>query len=107
MENMEGYYTKYTEYSDAGDTGGTTTIDPLSHYAYGYTCPHCKAWVPTGGYHECWGDYPWHYTYSTNPENKTEKAFKILKALVKDGIIPEPKSFKAFCELIEKIAKAV
>jgi len=71
----------------------------------GYTCPTCQEWVPySGNIHYCW-HYP---TLNYYPiENKTEKAFKILKLLVKEQIIKEPTSFKKFCDLIEKITKTI
>ena len=50
----------------------------------------------------------WIQWYPYYPErNKTEHAFEILKLLVKERIISEPRSFKKFVELVEKIAKVV
>ena len=43
----------------------------------------------------------------TITENKTEKAYAVLKKLVETKIIPEPKAYKAFCDLIEGIKGAV
>ena len=49
-----------------------------------------------------------YYQYPYYPErNRTEHAFEILKLMVKEKIISEPRSFKKFCELVEKIAKVI
>ena len=66
---------------------------------YGYPCPKCGDWIYPEWLHVCPGHYP--------QRNKTEEAYKILKALVEEKIIQEPDSFKAFCELIERIAKVI
>ena len=75
----------------------------------GYTCPDCGWWVSNDGpEHYCWKKTyygPW--TYSFPVENKTEKAFNILKALVKMQVIEKPTSFEKFCEWIEKIASVI
>jgi hypothetical protein len=73
----------------------------------GYFCPSCGLWIITGGFHACLNyQYPYYPVYYPQ-RNKTEEAYKILKALVEEKIIQEPDSFKAFCELIEKIAKVI
>ena len=91
--------------------GHTTVSDGSPNIGPGYgggTCCDCGAWVPAGLTHSCptqtdpfacptyWSYYP--------TENKTEKAYNVLKKLVEKKIVPEPKSYKAFCELVEGIA---
>ena len=79
-----------------------------SPYAYGggYVCPACKGWVTENEHHIC--SRPYLYYYPCYPvENKTEKAFRILKVLVEEKIMVEPDSYKKFCELIEKIAAKI
>jgi len=86
MNNLEKYWEEFT-----ADSSGTFS------FTDGYICPYCGTWVPYGTYHSCWAHY-------YNLENKTEKAYRILKKLVEKEIIEEPNSFKKFCELIEEIA---
>ena len=74
MNTLEKYWEEFT-------TDSHTTISPF-----------------TDGY-----IWPYIYTYHV-VENKTEKAYRILKKLVEKEIIEEPNSFKKFCELIEEIA---
>lgn len=90
----------YTEYKTK--TGECTNLG-------GHTCPRCNIWVSNFEVHTCSYPHdpyiPWYTPVST--ENKTEKAFNVLKLLVKEGLIKEPKSFKAFCDLIEKMTGVV
>ena len=85
---MEQYWMKYC---DVGDTG--TAADSVT-----YTGDY--EWYPPTPYYA----YP---TYTYHVESKTEKAYKILKVLVKEEVVSEPKSFKKFCDLIEQIAKVI
>lgn len=95
MANPERWYTDYN--------GNVIDIPDSATYGGGYTRPYCHLWVDYSQYHNCLGGITWHYSQY----NKTEQAFNILKALVKEGVVKEPGSFKKFCELIEKIAKVV
>ena len=45
--------------------------------------------------------------YVSTPENKTERAFFILKILVKEKLIKEPTSFDQFVKIVEKIDKVI
>jgi len=99
MEQLEQYWVEYkTDYN----TKEADAYNWDCQINGGYYCPRCNQWIPFGTYHQC---YPITYYYPT--ENKTEKAFKVLKALVKERVIKEPDSFKKFCELVEKITKVV
>jgi hypothetical protein len=91
--SLESYYQEFMTGAAAGDY-------------YGYTCPYCKMWVYSGSFHYCGGN-SWYPAYTYPPENKTEKAFQVLKILVEKKIITEPSTFRAFCDLIEKIAGAI
>jgi hypothetical protein len=73
---------------------------------YRYFCPYCNVWVSSGDPHRCYIS-PWTVRSYYPCLNKTEEAYKILKALVEEKIIQEPDSFKKFCELIEEIAKVI
>lgn len=54
-----------------------------------------------------WGiSYPHYPIYSPRP-NPTERAYQIIKKLVELKTIPEPDSYKKFCELIDAIAKVL
>jgi len=89
MENMDMYYTQYLgeDNTSAGETySGTSYYDPCSYYPY----------------------YPQTYIYpSYIVENKIERAFEILKVIVREKIIGEPKSFDKFVKIVEKIAKVI
>ena len=103
MDSLDKHYQDYVTKADSGtyDDGTGTSAD---YFVTGYTCPYCGRWVSPGEYHSCW-NYP---TYTCYPSvNKTEQAFKILKLLVKEDVIKEPRTFKRFCELIEKIAEVI
>ena len=83
-------------------------------------CPQCRNQPCMKG-RDCWINpwpyQPWiehhdhhHHVYPqsiTITPNKTEQAYDILKALVKEGVIPEPKSFKRFTEIMDKIKKVL
>ena len=84
------------------DSSFSTSPDSFSIYSY--ICPYCGKWVPYGTPHFCWPDDVYIYT---NPKNKTEKAYRILKKLIEKKIIEEPNSFKKFCELIEEISQVI
>jgi len=101
MDKLNGYWLKYDSgtATDTGDCSGTGTIT-----INGYACPNCGRWVSSGEYHYCTWPSTWISGYVYPIPNKTEQAFKILKALVESKIIREPTSFKKFCDLIEKIA---
>lgn len=94
---LDGFYREYT---------GTTTDSCTTGSGY---CINCGVWIPEGGYHSCFPTYPTTYVSYPYypPENKTEKAFKILKLLVKEQVIEEPTTFTEFCNLIEKMAKVI
>ena len=47
----------------------------------------------------------WHWHYPI--QNPTEQAYQILKKLIEREVIPEPKSYKKFCELLEAIKEVV
>lgn len=88
--SLDNYYIKYTD-------GSTTVTDNC------YIEPH----YPPYDSGTTWIHYDW-YPYCTHPEkNRTEHAFEILKLLVKEKIISEPRSFKKFVELVEKITKVI
>ena len=74
---------------------------------YGYTCPRCGRWVGMNECHHCHSAPLYQYTWSLYHESKIEKAFTLLKSLVKESVIPEPKTYKDFCDLVEKIAKTI
>jgi len=83
MLNLDESYIRYV------DTGNTTEDDGPTYY-----------WDPN------WSHYPaWQWTYPSS--NSTEQAYNILKALVEKKIIPTPKSFKKFTELMDAIKEAV
>jgi len=98
MDKLEKYWMTY-------DSGTSDTSDFFHNdtTVYGYTCPRCGCWVSGGEYHSCYYCPTVWTNYWPSP-NKTEQAFKILKALVESKVIREPTSFKKFCDLIEKIA---
>lgn len=91
MTNLDTYYERYTS--------GTTTTDSVGDYSI-WPWPETP-YVPYDT-HPC---YPVTYYYAVG--NTTEKAFELLKLFVKEKVITEPKSFKKFCELVEKIAKMI
>ena len=87
----------------------TITNSPGDCYSTEYgdsTCHGCGIWVPSGTLHSCSGYHycPTVWTWPYPPENKTEKAFRLLKKLVEMKVVSEPNSYKKFCDLIEKIA---
>ncbi len=83
------------------DSAGTT----WNTWGSGYTCPSCGLWVSYGCTHFCtYWHFPIYYPYI---ENKTERAFNVIKALLALKIIREPKTFGRFCELMEAIKKAL
>jgi hypothetical protein len=43
------------------------------------------------------------HTYS----NPTEQAYRIMKKLIEKEIVPEPESYKKFCEMLEAIKEVV
>lgn len=93
---MEQYWTQYVDTGNTSTTANSVTYTGASHWIidpYDGTSTY-----PWGG----WIYYPYQYH-----QNKTEQAYEILKVLVKEEMIKEPKSFKKFCDLIEKIAKAI
>lgn len=99
---LEQYWIKYSgNAADAFDEDWRATI---GNFTSGYICPQCGQWINPGEYHTC---YPYGYTFYYPARNKTEEAFKILKLLVEKKVSEEPKSFKEFCELVEKIAKLI
>ena len=77
----------YIQYADPTTTTGEYYIEPY--------------YPPCGG--TTWVGWPGF----CSERNKTEHAFEILKLMVKEKIISEPRSFKKFVELVEKIAKVV
>jgi len=83
------------------------TVTASSPYTYsgGYVCPWCGVWVNAYECHVCL-KHQFYFPYYP-AENKTEKAFRILKILVEEKITTEPDSYKKFCELIEKIAAKI
>jgi len=102
MDKLEKYWKTYdsgTSPQDSGSyyIGDSTTVN-------GFTCSHCGKWVNSWEYHYCCPPITTWISYDYPTPNKTEQAFKILKALVESKIIREPQSFKKFCDLIEKIA---
>ena len=104
---LENYWNQYPR----GDWPDTTTGSGQIYYpheltGYGYPCPKCGCWVNYGESHCCYIS-PWTVRSYYPCLNKTEEAYKILKALVEKKIIQESDSYKKFCELIEEIAKAV
>ena len=101
MNTLNIFFEQYT----AGINAAAGYLDN-SCGDWGYTCPKCGQWVYMNNWHYC---YPSSYysTWSQTQENKTEKAFRILKVLVEIKIIPEPSTFKDFCDLIEKIAAVI
>ena len=96
--------TNYWERYPRGDYADGTGVGSTAVYG-GYVCPTCGVWVPSGEVHYCWVNTYWRPYYPT--VNKTEQAFRVLKKLVEEKIIPEPKTYKKFCDLIEKIAQAI
>ena len=105
-EFWKDYCTEKWNYNDTG-----TTSSPCA-YSSVYICPSCGTWVTQNEYHVCSrlhsyyypDDYPCYYPHYP-VENKTEKAFHILKVFVEEKIIVEPDSYKKFCDLVEKIAE--
>jgi len=91
MENIEAYFMQYK-----GETNNTSSVTYNDYGDY---------WV--GDYIYPYPYYPSTYTYLPPVENKTERAFKILKVLVKEKLIKEPTSFNKFVEIVEKIAKVI
>ncbi len=94
MSNLENYY---TQYSPGNMTAGTATA--------------VTPWTDCGGGY--WEDNTWHwhyypYSYPTYCyPNKTETAFKLIKKFVEMKLIKEPKTFKEFCDLIDKVAGVI
>jgi hypothetical protein len=97
--SLENYWNEYQ-----GSGWRETSSAELS--GYGYVCPQCGYWVNCGESHRCHIS-PWTVRSYYPCLNKTEEAYKILKALVEKKIITEPDSFKKFCEIIEEIAKCL
>ena len=96
MENMETYYMQYAgNTNEIASETKTNTDYYTGDYPYGYPDPY---------FHPVSYIYPY---YSAPLENPTERAFKILKVLVKEKVIKEPDSFDKFVKLVEKIAKAI
>ena len=93
---MEEFYAKMSETNAIpGDTGfGTNTTTGGFRY-----------WDDTNWSNE-YPPYQWR-TWNCPTENKIEKAYNVIKKLVELDIIPEPKTYKKFCSLIEKIAKVL
>ena len=107
---MEAYFTRY---STGGQSVPSNTVtDGEKNWTIttpsGHTCSGCSQWIPYGTDHCCsqWPYYGCAPTF-TITENKTEKAYVVLKKLVNMEIIPEPKTYKAFCDLIEGIRAAL
>ncbi len=75
--------------------GSDTTTDGGTGYIY-RIWPNCD-----------YSELHWYPSCYWPPENKTEKAFGLLKLFVEEKIIAEPETFKKFCELVEKIAKVI
>ena len=106
---MEAHFARYSTgdqsvpSNTATDGGGAYTT------VTGYMCSLCNTWVPGGWSHVCPSGYipqcPSVWTYPS--ENKTEKAYAVLKKLVEMKIIPEPETYKVFCDLIEGIKGAL
>ncbi len=91
MSNLENYCTQYLA---ENVTMGTATSLGTSSSGY-------------------WEDNTWHwqyypYSYPTYYyPNKTETAFKLIKKFVEMKLIKEPKTFKEFCDLIDKVAGVI
>jgi len=92
MESIENYYADDKPYQ----------------CQWGWTCAYCGE-VYLGPDHVCkirkidYYPYRWSYLYV----DKTEQAYSIMIKLIEKKIIPEKKSYKEFCELLDGIKESL
>ena len=107
---MDKHYMRYSTGEQSAPSNTVTDGGDTYTIGSGYFCGGCGQWVYSHQVHNCPGYscVPYCPTVWTYPsENKTEKAYAVLKKLVEMKIIPEPKTYKAFCDLIEGIRAAL
>lgn len=93
MSMYENWHDKYL-------SGGTST-------GGGYHCAGCGEWLYPGEVHYCSPYVRYSWNVCPPSPNPTEQAYKIMKKLLEKKVVPEPKSYKKFCELLEAIREVI